>query len=90
MAKLITRGAADCIEMENVGHLPVAIRRVLGESKLREERDRAERKLRHSQARYRALVGNLAYGMCRWNMEGKLMDVNQALVTMLGYPSKRN
>jgi diguanylate cyclase (GGDEF)-like protein/PAS domain S-box-containing protein len=89
IAKLITKGAADCIEMGNVGHLPVAIRRVLGESKLREQRDHAEKKLRHSQARYRALVGNLSYGMCRWNMEGKLVDVNQALVTMLGYPSKK-
>jgi len=89
MAKLITKGAADCIEMGNVGHLPVAIRRVLGETKLRSQRDQAEKKLRHSQARYRALVGNLAYGMCRWNMEGKLVDVNQALVTMLGYASKR-
>src|ERR1700690_2919109 len=89
IAKLITKGAGDCIEMENVGHLPVAVRRVLGESKLREQRDQAEKKLRHSQARYRALVGNLAYGMCRWNMEGRLVDVNQALVTMLGYPSKK-
>jgi diguanylate cyclase (GGDEF)-like protein/PAS domain S-box-containing protein len=89
IAKLITKGAADCIEMGNIGHLPVAIRRVLGESNLREQRDQAEKKLRHSQARYRALVGNLAYGMCRWNMEGKLIDVNQALVTMLGYPSKK-
>jgi diguanylate cyclase (GGDEF)-like protein/PAS domain S-box-containing protein len=89
IAKLITKGAADCIEMENVGHLPVAVRRVLGENKLREQRDQAEKKLRHSQARYRALVGNLAYGMCRWNAEGKLVDVNQALVTMLGYPSKK-
>jgi diguanylate cyclase (GGDEF)-like protein/PAS domain S-box-containing protein len=89
IAKLITKGAADCIEMENVGHLPVAIRRVLGESNLREQRDHAEKRLRHSRARYRALVGNLAYGMCRWSMEGKLVDVNQALVTMLGYPSKR-
>jgi diguanylate cyclase (GGDEF)-like protein/PAS domain S-box-containing protein len=88
-AKLITKGAADCIEMGNIGHLPVAIRRVLGESKLREERDQAEKKLRHSQACYRALVGNLAYGMCRWNVEGKLVDVNQALMTMLGYPSKK-
>ncbi len=89
IAKLITKGAADCIEMGNIGHLPVAIRRVLGESSLRDQRDQAEKKLRHSQARYRALVGNLAYGMCRWNMEGKLVDVNQALVTMLGYPSKK-
>jgi diguanylate cyclase (GGDEF)-like protein/PAS domain S-box-containing protein len=89
IAKLITKGAADCIEMGNIGHLPVALRRVLGESNLRGQRDQAEKKLRHSQARYRALVGNLAYGMCRWNMEGKLVDVNQALVTMLGYPSKK-
>ena len=89
VAKLITKGAADCIEMENVGHLPAAIRRVLGEKKLREQRDRAEKKLRHSEARYRALVGNLTYGMCRWNMDGKLLDVNQALVTMLGHTSRK-
>jgi diguanylate cyclase (GGDEF)-like protein/PAS domain S-box-containing protein len=87
--KLITKGAADCIEMENVGHLPAAVRRVLNENKLREQRERAENKLRHSEARYRALAGNLMYGICRWNMEGKLVDVNQALVTMLGYASRK-
>ncbi len=27
--------------------------------------------------------------MCHWNMEGKLLDVNQALVTMLGYTSRK-
>jgi len=87
MARLITKGATDCIEMENVGHLPAVVRRVLSEKKLREERDRTEKKLRHSEACYRALVGNLTYGICRWDMEGKLLDVNQALVTMLGYAS---
>jgi DNA-binding NtrC family response regulator len=68
MAKLVTKGAADCIEMENVSHLPAAIRRVLNEKKLREQRDRAENKLRHSEARYRALVGNLctAYAAETW------------------------
>ena len=86
-SKLIRKGAADCIEMENVGHLPAAIRRALSENKLREQRDRAENKLRHSEARYRALVGNLTYGICRWNMEGKLLNANQALITMLGYTS---
>jgi diguanylate cyclase (GGDEF)-like protein/PAS domain S-box-containing protein len=35
------------------------------------------------------LVGNLAYGICRWNIKGKLLDVNQTLVTMLGYTSRR-
>lgn len=88
MAKLIIKGAADCIEMENIGHLPAAIRRVLTESKLREQRDQAERKLLHSEARYQALVGNFTYGICRWNTRGQFLDVNQALVTMLGYASK--
>jgi diguanylate cyclase (GGDEF)-like protein/PAS domain S-box-containing protein len=73
--------------MDHAGHLPAAIRRALSENDLREERDRAEKKLRHSEARYRALVGNLTYGMCRCSAEGKFLDVNQALVTMLGYPS---
>ena len=87
-AELITQGAADCVGMDHLGHLPVAIRRALSDDKLREERDQTEKKLRHSEARYRALVGNLAYGMCRCSVKGKFLDVNQALVTMLGYPSR--
>jgi diguanylate cyclase (GGDEF)-like protein/PAS domain S-box-containing protein len=88
VAELITEGAADCVGMDHVGHLPVSIRRALSENNLREERDQTEKKLRHSEARYRALVGNLAYGMCRCSMEGQFLDVNQALVTMLGYSSR--
>ena len=88
IAGLITEGAADCVGMDHVGHLPVSIRRALSENTLREERDQTEKKLRHSEARYRALVGNLAYGMCRCSTEGQFLDVNQALVTMLGYPSR--
>jgi diguanylate cyclase (GGDEF)-like protein/PAS domain S-box-containing protein len=88
LAKLITEGAADCVGMDHIGHLPVAIRRSLSENNLREERDQTEKKLRHSEARYRALVGNLSYGICRCNSKGKFLDVNQALVTMLGYASR--
>jgi diguanylate cyclase (GGDEF)-like protein/PAS domain S-box-containing protein len=89
VAELITDGAADCIEMDHVGHLPVAVRRALSENNLRVERDRAEKHLRHSEARYRALVGNLNYGICRCGAEGKFLDVNQTLVTMLGYGSRQ-
>ena len=88
LAKLITEGAADCVGMDHIGHLPVAVRRALSENNLREERDQTERKLRHSEARYRALAGNLNYGICRCNNKGKFLDVNQALVTMLGYASR--
>jgi diguanylate cyclase (GGDEF)-like protein/PAS domain S-box-containing protein len=87
-AKLISRGAADCVAMDRIGHIPVAVRRALSDAKLREERNQTERRLRHSEARYRALVGNLAYGMCRCSTKGKFLDVNQALVTMLGFQSR--
>jgi diguanylate cyclase (GGDEF)-like protein/PAS domain S-box-containing protein len=87
-AELIRKGAADCVEMGHAGHLPVAIRRALSDNKLREERDHTEKKLRHSEACYRALVGNLNYGMCRCSVKGKFLDVNQALITMLGYTSR--
>lgn len=88
VAELITTGAADCVSMDHLGHLPVAVRRALNENHLREERDRTEKRLRHSEARYRALVGNLAYGICRCNIKGKFLDVNPALMTMLGYASR--
>jgi diguanylate cyclase (GGDEF)-like protein/PAS domain S-box-containing protein len=88
VAELISEGAADCVGMDHLTHLPVAIRRALNDNNLREERDQTEKRLRHSEARYRALVGNLTYGMCRCSTKGRFLDVNRALVTMLGYPSR--
>jgi diguanylate cyclase (GGDEF)-like protein/PAS domain S-box-containing protein len=88
VAELITKGAYDCIDMEHVGHLPVAIHRALDEKALRDERDRAQNGLRHSEARYRALAGNLSYGICRCSLDGKFLEVNEAMVKMLGYASK--
>jgi diguanylate cyclase (GGDEF)-like protein/PAS domain S-box-containing protein len=87
-ADLILKGAADCIETDNLGHLPVAIHRALDEKALRDQRDRAERDLRRSEAHYRALVGNLNYGICRCSLEGAFLEVNEAMVRMLGYSSR--
>jgi diguanylate cyclase (GGDEF)-like protein/PAS domain S-box-containing protein len=87
LAELITKGAADCVGMDHIGHLPVAISRAFSQNSLQEESDQTKKRLRHSEARYRALVGNLSYGMCRCNLRGRFLDVNQALVNMLGYAS---
>src|SRR5467141_4721447 len=68
--------------------IPVAVHRALDEKALRDERDRAQIGLRHSEARYRALAGNLSYGICRCDLDGKFLEVNEAMVKMLGYSSR--
>jgi len=88
IAELAAQGAFEYVELEHVAQLPMAVRRALSEKKLRAELQEAEKALRHSQSLYRALVDNPSYGICRCEAGGKLLDVNQALLTMLGYESK--
>jgi diguanylate cyclase (GGDEF)-like protein/PAS domain S-box-containing protein len=88
IAELTAHGAFDYVEREHLAQLPMAVRRVLNEQKLRLELEEAGKALRHSQSLYRALVDNPAYGICRCDAEGKFLDVNQALVTMLGYATR--
>jgi diguanylate cyclase (GGDEF)-like protein/PAS domain S-box-containing protein len=88
LAQLTADGAFDYIDREHLPQLPIAIRRVLNEKKLRAELEEAGKALQHSQSLYRALVDNPAYGVCRCNAAGKFLDVNQALITMLGYANK--
>ncbi|HEY3974443.1 MAG TPA: PAS domain S-box protein [Candidatus Sulfotelmatobacter sp.] len=46
---------------------------------------RNEQALRRSEARYRSLVQSSVYGIYRSSLEGRFLDVNPALITMLGY-----
>ncbi len=87
-AKFILGGVSDCIEMDRISHLPVAVHRALDEKALRDQRNRAEKELRRSEARYRALSGNLSYGICRCGLDGGFLEVNDAMVRMLGYESR--
>jgi len=48
---------------------------------------RHEEALRRSEARYRSLVQSAVYGIYRSNVDGRFLDVNPALITMLGYES---
>jgi diguanylate cyclase (GGDEF)-like protein/PAS domain S-box-containing protein len=76
------------VEQGHLARLPMAVRRVLNEGKLRCELEHAQKALRHSQSLYRALADNPTYGIYRCDAEGELLDVNLALVRMLGYASK--
>lgn len=88
IAKLTADKDFDYVEREHLPQLPMAVRRVLKEKKLRAELEESEKALRHSQSLYRALIENPAYGICRCDAQGKFLDVNKALLTMLGYESK--
>ena len=48
---------------------------------------RNEQALRRSEARYRSLVQSSVYGIYRSSLEGRFLDINPALITMLGYGS---
>jgi diguanylate cyclase (GGDEF)-like protein/PAS domain S-box-containing protein len=74
--------------MDGISHLPVAIHRAQDEMALRDARNRAEKQLRQSEARYRALTGNPNYGICRCSRDGTFMEVNEAMIKMLGYASR--
>jgi diguanylate cyclase (GGDEF)-like protein/PAS domain S-box-containing protein len=84
----IRKGAFDCVDKNRLNRLPLAVGLAIEEKTRREERDHAEKELRHSEAHYRALVENPTYGICRFDGDGRFLDVNDALVAMLGYESK--
>lgn len=88
LGKFTEQECFEYVDRENLAHLPMTVRRALKEKKLRDELEEARRALQHSLSRYRALADNPAYGIYRCDAEGELLDVNQALVMMLGYDSK--
>lgn len=90
LMELTAHGAFDYVEREHLAQLPLAVRQALNEKQLREELERARKALQHSQSLYRALVDNPTYGIYRCNAEGGIVDVNQALVAMLGYSTKED
>jgi two-component system cell cycle sensor histidine kinase/response regulator CckA len=51
------------------------------------DRKRNEQSLRRSEVRYRSLVQTAVYGIYRASLEGRFLDVNPALIGMLGYNS---
>jgi diguanylate cyclase (GGDEF)-like protein/PAS domain S-box-containing protein len=84
------RGATDCVDKNRLIRLPLAVAVAVERTSLRSEQDRMEKALRHSEAHYRALVENPTYGIFRFDLEGRFLVVNDALVAMLGYDSKED
>ncbi len=51
------------------------------------EHKRYEEALRRSEARSRSLIFSAAFGICRCTLGGRFLDVNPALINMLGHAS---
>jgi len=51
------------------------------------ERVRAEAAVKISETQHRSLIEGAAHGICRATLEGRFVEVNPALVAMLGYSS---
>ena len=49
------------------------------------DRERVEDALQESEERYRSLIARAYYGIYRSSVEGRFLEVNAALVRMLGY-----
>jgi diguanylate cyclase (GGDEF)-like protein/PAS domain S-box-containing protein len=88
--EFMRKGASDCVDKSRLIRLPLAVAIAVERTTLREEQNRVEKALRHSEAHYRALLDNPTYGICRFDVDGRFLEVNDALVTMLGYGSKED
>ena len=88
--EFMRKGASDCVDKARLVRLPLAVAVAVERTTQHGEQDRVEKALRHSEDHYRALLENPTYGICRFDVDGKFLEVNEALVAMLGYSSKED
>ena len=82
------QGASDCVDKAHLVRLPLSVAIAVERTSLLEEQSRVENELEVSKAHYHALLENPTYGICRFDVNGKFLDVNAAFVAMLAYGSK--
>ncbi len=63
---------------------------LMAQAMVNESRTRAEDRLKESETRYRQLIETMPDGLYRSSREGKFIEVNQALVEILGYDSRED
>lgn len=85
----LKRGIADYVLKDRLARLPVAVGRALEERKLRQAQRQAEEALRRSEAHHCSLIQGAAYAIFRSSVcEDHFLEVNPALLEMLGYDSE--
>ncbi|HEV7839200.1 MAG TPA: response regulator [Gemmatimonadaceae bacterium] len=78
-------GVADYVLKDNLARLPVAVRRVIEDLTVRDERSRAMAALRASEEQFRLLLESTGEGIYGLDTEGACTFCNPAAAHMLGY-----
>ena len=82
----VKRGAADFVLKDRPARLPLATRQALADKRLRDERKRAEEKLRDNEAKFRLLFAANPLPMWVYDIETlRFLEVNDAAVAYYGY-----
>ena len=84
----IREGANDYVLKDKMERLPFALLRAVEESRVRAERDLAERNLRQSMQQYASIVEGAPYGVFQADESGRILMANPALINILGYESE--
>jgi PAS domain S-box-containing protein len=79
------QGAADYLLKDRLVRLGDAVRNAVEQRRLREEKRRAEEALRESEARFRSLYERAPLGYQSLDSEGRIIEVNQSWLDLLGY-----
>lgn len=82
---LMKAGAHDYLLKDNLARLVPAVRRELEQAEIRKERQRAEQALRESEEKYRMLVEQASDAIFTADLDGLLLDTNNAGCKLLGY-----
>ena len=81
-------GATDYLIKGRISRLPFAVNEALEYGRVLKEKESASKALKESQRKYKDLFENAVVGIYRSRTDGTIMEVNQALCTMLGIDRK--
>ncbi len=82
---LMKNGAWDYVRKERLAGLGPAITRALELKKNRDEKEKAEQKLKESESRFRRLFESNMLGMAFWDISGEISEANDLFLQLTGY-----
>ena len=81
----LRRGASDYLIKDRLARLGPAVRHAVEKSRLRREREMAERALRESEQRFRRIFESNMVGILFWKTNGNVTEANDSFLNMVGY-----